>query len=265
MARAVLFPRGLTERLGKVNLCLISTNKEPVEVTLHVRGAQASGDFSAAEDLATAAAKVPAGRRAYVSFKFDCAVTQPYVWLWLPKTPGVTWVMMDSAMTEGCRAYGGGGGKPWSVVKGQQYAFYTEPALRFQTDHCPANVIDGASRIVGKQSHLWASDPKQPFPQWIELDFGKAVELNSVRLTFDTELNVKFPERPVPPQCVKDYRVEAFDGRVWKEIAAVKDNFLRHRVHAFPTVKTPKIRLLVEATNGDLSARVFEIRAYREP
>ena len=128
-----------------------------------------------------------------------------------------------------------------------------------------ASLADGVSRIVGKQSHLWASDPHQPFPQWIELDFGKAVELNAVRLTFDTELNVKFPERPVPTQCVKDYRVEAFDGAAWKEVAAAKDNFLRQRVHAFQATTAAKIRLFVDATNGDPSARVFEIRAYREP
>jgi hypothetical protein len=265
MPRAVLFPRGLTERLGKVNLCLISEAKEPVELTLHVRGAKAAGDFSSETDLATATAMVPAGRRAYVSFKLDCPLTDPYVWLWLPKTPGVSWVQMEGAMPEGCRAYGGGKGKPWTVVKGHQYAFYAEPALKFQTDNRPENVIDGVSRIVGKQSHVWASDPKQPFPQWIELDFGKAVEVNSVRLTFDSDFALTFPERPVPRQLVKDYRVESFDGAAWKEVASVKDNFLRLRVHNFPTRKASKMRLLVDATNGDPSARVFEIRAYREP
>ncbi len=265
MPRAVLFPRGLTERIGTVNLCLVSELKEPAQLTLHLRGAAAAGDFSSTTDLATATAKVPAGRRAYVAFKVNCAVTQPYVWLWLPKTPGVTWVMVDSSMTEGCRAYGGDGGKGWNVVKGQQYAFFTEPALRFATDHRPENVTDGVSRIVGKESHLWASDPHQALPQWIELDFGKAVEMNSVRLTFDTDLNTRFPEKPVGPRCVKDYRVEAFDGQTWSEVAAAKDNFLRHRVHHFPTRSASKLRLTVDATNGDPSARVFEIRAYREP
>ena len=265
MPRAVMFPRGLTEKLGKVSLCLISENKENVEVTLHVRGAQASGDFSETKDLATATAKVPAGRRAYVTFTVDCALTQPYAWLWLPKTPGVTWALMDSGMAEGCRAYGGGGSRPWSVVTGQQYAFYTDPALRFNADCAPENVIDGVSRIVGKVSHLWASDPQQPFPQWLELDFGKAVELNSVRLTFDTDLNLRQPAWPAAKQCVKDYRVSCFDGKAWKEVAAVKDNFLRHRVHAFPTMAATKLRLTVDATNGEPSARVFEVRAYREP
>ena len=265
MSRAALFPRGLTERIKTVNLCLVSERKEPVELTLHLRGADTAGDFSATKDVATATAKVPAGKRAYVTFKVDCALTQPYVWLWLPKTPGVTWIMVASSMPEGCRAYGGGDNRPWSVVKGQQYAFFTEPALRFVTDHRPENVIDGVSRIVGKESHLWASDPQQALPQWIELDFGKAAEVNSVRLTFDTDLNTRFPDKPVVTRCVKDYRVEAFDGKVWKEVATVKDNFLRLRVHHFPTQSASKLRLTVDATNGDLSARVFEIRAYREP
>lgn len=264
MARAVMFPRGLTERLGKVNLCLISENKEPVTATLHVRGASTSGDFSSSNDLATATATVPAGRRAYVSFKLDCAVSDPYLWLWLPKTPGVSWVQMEGAMPEGCRAYGGGG-RPWTVVKGHQYAFYAEPPLRFQTDNRPENVVDGVSRIVGKKSHLWASDPKQPLPQWVALDFGKPVDVNSVRLTFDSDFALTFPERPVPRQLVKDYRVEAFDGAAWKEVASAKDNYLRLRVHRFPVVKASKIRLTVDATNGDPSARVFEIRAYCEP
>jgi hypothetical protein len=265
MPRAAMFPRGLTERLKTVSLCLVSECKEPVELTLHLRGAQTAGDFSATQDVATATAKAPAGRRAYVTFKVDCALTQPYVWLWLPKTPGVTWIMVASSMDEGCRAYGGDGKKPWSVVKGQQYAFFTEPALRFATDHRPANVVDGVSRIVGKESHMWASDPHQSLPQWIELDFGKAVEVNSVRLTFDTDLNTRFPDKPVVTRCVKDYRVEAFDGNVWKEVASVKDNFLRHRVHGFSTRPATKLRLTVDATNGDPAARVFEIRAYREP
>ena len=59
--------------------------------------------------------------------------------------------------------------------------------------------------------------------------------------------------------------MEAFDGKAWKEVAAVKDNFLRHRVHNFPKQAASKVRLTVDATNGDSSARVFEIRAYCEP
>ena len=264
MPRAVMFPRGLTERLGTVQLCLISTREEPVDLTLHVRGADAAGDFAAAKDLAAVTAKVPAKRRAYVAFKVDCPVTQPYLWLWLPRTPGVSWALVASSMSEGCRAYGGGDTRPWTVVKGQQYAFFTEPELRFATDHRPENVIDGVSRIVGKESHLWSSDPQQPLPQWLELDFGKPVTFNAVRLTFDTDLNPKFPVRPVVPQCVKDYRLAVLENGKWVDVVTERDNFLRHRVHRFEARTASKLRLLVDATNGDPSARVFEIRVYRE-
>ena len=194
----------------------------------------------------------------------DIPLTQPYVWLWLPRTPGVTWALVANVMTEGSRAYGGGEDRPWTVVKGQQYAFFAEPALRFATGHAPQNVVDGVSRIVGKESHLWASDPDQPLPQWLELDLGKQVELNSVRLTFDTDLNPKFPVKPVVPQCVKDYRVELLENGKWVQAFKESDNFLRHRVHRFPARTASKIRLTVDATNGDPSARVFEVRAYCE-
>ncbi len=265
MPRAVMFPRGLTDRIGTLNLCLVSARKDAVETTLHLRGAAAAGDFSATGDVATATATVPAGRRLYVAFKLDCAVTQPYLWVWLPPTPGVTWELMEGALPGPCRAYGGDAARAWTVVKGQQYAFFVEPPLRLPMDQRAEQVTDGVARIVAGDSHLWASDPGQPLPQWVELDFGKAVAVNAVRLTFDTELNARFPVAPVVPRCVRDYRVEAYDGRAWREVAAVKDNFLRHRVHRFKTREVVKLRLTVDATHGDPSARVFEIRAYREP
>ena len=66
-------------------------------------------------------------------------------------------------------------------------------------------------------------------------------------------------------QCVKDYRLEYQDGGPWQELARITDNFQRRRVHRFPAVTARKLRLTVEATGGDPSARVFEIRAYHEP
>lgn len=262
--RAVMFARGATERIRAIHLLLSSTRNEPVELTLHLRGASAFGDFSATNDLATATAKLAPGGRKYVAFRVDCAVEQPYVWVMLPKTPGVSWFLMERTLPLACRAYGGDGKRPWTVVKNQQYALYTDPSLRFPTDHRPENVIDGVARIVGTNSHLWASDPRQPMPQWIELAFPKPVELNTVCLTFDTELNARAPAGPLVEQCVRDYRLACFDGKDWKDVAVVKSNFLRHRIHRFPSVTASKLRLMIEGTNGDKSTRVFEIRAYRE-
>ena len=41
-----------------------------------------------------------------------------------------------------------------------------------------------------------------------------------------------------------------------------KGNYHRRRVHRFGPLTTTKLRLTVEATNGDPSARVYEIRCY---
>ena len=101
------------------------------------------------------------------------------------------------------------------------------------------------------------------------LSLGVRYELNTPTRTYtglatelDTDLNTKFPAKPVVTRCVKDYRLEVFDGKTWKEVAREKDNFLRQRVHRFKTQPVSKVRLTVDATNGDPSARVFEVRAF---
>ena len=74
MPRAVMIPRGVHERLQGVSLLLYSERNDPVEVTVHVREASQSGDFSSTRDLTTAVAKVAPGRLAWVKFPVDCAV-----------------------------------------------------------------------------------------------------------------------------------------------------------------------------------------------
>lgn len=265
MPRAVMFPRGDHRRLDSIQLRLRSELSEAAEVTLHVRGADAAGDFSSQEDLATATATVPAGRETFVKFAVNATVDAPMVWVWLPKTEGIGWRMMTSGPYQACRAYGGGSSKPWTVVDGQYYAFSTDPPLEYPMDHRPENVINGIARIVDRQTNLWVSDPAQPMPQWIELEFPKPVTINTVYLTFDTDLNVAHPTRPFVPQTVSEYSLAWFDGRGWTTLVSEKENFQRRRVHRFAPVQASKLRLTVESTNGDPSARVFEIRAYDEP
>jgi hypothetical protein len=264
MSRAVLFPRGVKERLGSVFLRLTSQRPEPVPISMHVRGAPAAGDFSAAVDLATATAVVPPQKTSYVEFHVDCAVPSRYVWIWLPRTEGVTWSLMSSAPLDSCRAYGGGPGKPWTTVNGQFYAFCTSPPLIYETDYRAENVTSGIGRIVGRASNLWASDAAEPLPQSIELAFDSPMQLGTVYLTFDTDLNAPFHTVPRVFQCVRDYRLSYNDGSRWIDLVSVTDNFQRRRVHHFPRVTAAKLRLTVLATHGDRSARVFGIRAYEE-
>lgn len=264
MPRAVMLPRGRHERIDNMHVLLFSDRKEPVEVTLHVREAAAPDDYSSTKDVATAKAKVVPGRLAYVKFPVNCTIRQPYVWLWLPKTEGVAWRMMEKAPFGSSRAYGGDSPRGWTSQSGQYYACFFDPAISLPCDFRPENVIDGVARIVGTVSHQWASDAAKPMPQWIELKFPKPAKLNTVYLTFDTEMNSRSHDQALVPQCVKDYRLEAHDGQKWVELAAVEGNYQRRRTHRFPEIAAEKLRLTVTATNGDPSARVFEVRAYRE-
>jgi hypothetical protein len=263
-SRAVMFPRGVGSKFESIFLRLKSEQPQPVPITLHLREASTPEDFSSAVDLATAKAVVPPRRESDVEFRVDCEAQKPYLWVWLPKADGITWALTERPPLQSCRAYGGGAGRPWTVVAGQFYAFFTRPALRFHTDYGVENVTRGIGRIVGNVSNLWVSDPVEPLPQWIELRFDRPTRVNTVYLTFDTDLNAPFHEVPVVSQCVRDYRLSCYDGAKWTELVSVAGNFQRRRVHRFEAVTTSKLRLTVTATNGAPSARVFGFRVYDE-
>ena len=132
------------------------------------------------------------------------------------------------------------------------------------TVYAPEFVINGVARIVGKDTNMWASSPTAGLPQWLELRWDKPVRCNTVMLTFDTDLNLPFHTEPLPPECVRDYRIERWSDGGWKPLATVRGNFQRRRVHRFAPVTTDRIRIVVTATNGDPMARIFEVRVYDE-
>jgi hypothetical protein len=264
MPRAVMFPRGLSERFRSIALLMKSERSEPAEVELHLREASASGDFSSSEDLAVVKAVVSPGRESFVEFPVDCEVGKPYAWVWVAPAEGVSWRLTPRAPQGACRAYGGGAGRPWTVVEGQYYAFSTDPPLRIPAGFAPEHVINGTARIVGDATSLWASDPTEPMPQWVELELAARSKVNTVYLTFDTDMNNRY-RAPVVPECVRDYELSYHDGKAWAPLVDETGNFQRRRVHRFDTVTTSKLRLTIHETNGAASARVFEIRAYHEP
>jgi hypothetical protein len=67
----------------------------------------------------------------------------------------------------------------------------------------------------------------------------------------------------MPKTLVRDYVVEVCgeDGR-WRSVADVRDNCRRLAVHRFAPVGAVAIRVTVNATYGDFSARIFRIAAW---
>ncbi len=131
------------------------------------------------------------------------------------------------------------------------------------------NIINGISRPE-LWPNIWISDPSQKFPQWVEIDFGDVKEVNTIYLTFDTNLNRPVGQRPgikgPIPQCVKDYTIYYYDTEIsnWIKLCEVKGNYQRHRIHRFSTIQTDKLKIEILATNSSPTARIYEVRAYKE-
>jgi len=200
----------------------------------------------------------------WVSFKIEKEVEPKRLyWIWLEPCPGIYWVHSDSEPTGTVAAY-----KPsyfentWVWTHGS-YALQLIPSSR---PYEPENVISGVARPES-WTNIWISDPDKPLPQWIELDFGRPVTFNTIYLTFDTHLNWKnkYPLFYKAPQCARDYVIYYLDQYgFWRQLVSVYDNYHRRRIHRFNPVTSNKLRIEILATNGDKSARVYEVRVYME-
>jgi hypothetical protein len=257
--RAEMF-RASADRIGSIRMIIISSLSQPVTLRAGLRRAGQYDDFSEKDDLATATATVPARYRGWVTFTFDQQVKPGgYYWVHLPIAKGLKLQLMRNAPPGSRRAYRSG--TDWKPMSGH-YAFVTDPPIVWAGQWEAANVIDGITRPVADEWHMWASDSAKPLPQWIELDLGKVCTIGEVRLTFDADVNARYVLKTPFEQVVRDYRVLRADGDRWVEILCERDNTSRHRVHTFPPVKARRIRVEVLQTHGAKSAHIFEVRVY---
>ncbi len=129
----------------------------------------------------------------------------------------------------------------------------------------PANIISGVTRPE-KFTNIWISDPLQAFPQWIELRWPEKRSIHCVEITFDTDLSLTNETVAAPydyPTLVKTYSLQIQDGSgAWQIVANRIDNTSRKVVHRLEGISTVALRLNIDATRGDRSARVYEIRTY---
>lgn len=121
----------------------------------------------------------------------------------------------------------------------------------------PEAVINGIARGTDAAPNQWRSHPGRPMPQWVELDLGEAKPVRLVQIAFDTALGRNWCTEP-HPETVRDYAILA-DGA---EVARVSGNNARFCRHSLDGVKARRIRIRVDATNGDPCARIFEVRIY---
>jgi len=136
-----------------------------------------------------------------------------------------------------------------------------------------AKVIDGFTRSRHEDTHQWVSDPAQAMPQWIELRLPAAAEIGEIHLTFDSgysrpltltesdSFNARMIRGP-QPETVADYVIEFGKDGEYTEIVRETGNYLRKLVHLVEPTEADAVRITVSRTNGDPSARIYEVRLY---
>src|SRR5262245_31563266 len=265
---AQLFPVS-GNRIEQVELLLESKLAQPAELRLGLRAAPSVWDFRSTRNIAEARGTIPANHKGWLTFPLSAQVeAERLYYVHLDKQAGVFWKMFrevdgrPNLCPVGSSPADLPGASRWrAITNGLSFSLRVTPQSR---PYNASNVNRGTNR-PDRWTNIWISDPDNGLPAWLELQFPSTQQFNTIQLTFDTDANrrVTLPLFRYP-DCVRDYRLEYLDGGQWKTIVDVKENYVRRRVHRFDTVRSDRIRLQVMATNGAPSARVYEVRVYRE-
>ena len=111
----------------------------------------------------------------------------------------------------------------------------------------PRNVVNGLSRVLGKDRNAWTPAADQDGPHWLQLRLPKAAEIDTVHLTFENH-----------PTAVQ-VQIASDDGWTTVETGPMTR---RRNVLRFPSIQTDKVRLFF--TNGASRPAVCEVRLYHD-
>lgn len=143
----------------------------------------------------------------------------------------------------------------------------TALALRLEPAPTPFSAANVNNGVAWPEAlpNLWISDPARPLPQHVELQLPGVRTFGTLEVSFDTNLaRVTQSEEGFfkAPECVRDWRLLARVDSKWREVFRETGNYQRKRVACFEPVTADAVRLECLATNGDASARIYEIRLY---
>jgi hypothetical protein len=250
--RAQMFPVS-GDYLDSITLFFNNSNTDSVEVEFSLHEALGFNNFDHTPAVKSLKKTLSTGKNIAVSFNVCItAIPGKLYYFMLSPVPGVD-VHISNRYIPGLYMKPDG-----CYLKNETMAFKIVPP---QNIFAPPNVVNGLTR-GGDWPNAWISNPANPLPQNLTLEFAGPEPVNAVELIFDTNLRVAVKEG-VAPECVRDYRISALVDGLWLKIADVYDNYFRRRRHEFPPVNATALRLTVTATNGDVSARVHEFRAFK--
>ncbi len=257
------------DTLDKLSVCLSNRTGNIEYVDAYVVDVEDIWDYRIeAAALAKTRLAVPSGERVWVEWPVGLSAAsglQPnrYVRLDLDENPNVEWHRAGCIAPGQVSGFDMGGGKMRRYDHGVTMSVRVEPA---QPVYGAANVANGCARPY-KFTNLWKSDKDtHAVPQWLELSWEQPHAIAQVELTFAGSLLREYHAyEPFyrDAQCVRDYTISVWADGDWRELLRVEGNYQQKRVHRLPhPVTSEKLRITIEATNGDPSAAIYEVRCY---
>lgn len=261
---------GTRPDLSSIDVCLTNSSASTTAVRARLFVVDGIWDYRVdpGEPLATTTLEVEAGGPHWVHWDLVDSVdpgslpTGGYVRIDLEANPDVEWHISEDVVPGNLATYEAMPGHYRRFAGGATLSFRVDPP---QDCYSPRNVLSGVTR-PSESTNLWRSDPTEPLPQWLELAWDSPQTVSQVQVTFEGQLLREYHAYPPfyrDPQTVADYEIQARVGERWKTLVAARGNTATRVVHTLDeAVETTAIRLLVQGTNGDPSAGVFEFRCY---
>lgn len=224
----------------------------------HLRSSFDLWDFSSSEDIVYKEIKVKKGEQDLeipIGKNFEKGI----YWFYFDKEEGVFLKETDERFPGFVEIFKVK--SLWRFVLRKNLYFKVEPVF---SPFEPENIKTGVSRPE-KWTNVWISNPKGKFPQYLEIDFKKEEEFNSIQFIFDAEIDKGYPHLPpfyVPCNIPRDFKVYIWKNGKWNEILNVEGNTRYFCRYSFDKVKSDRVRIEFLKTNGGSCIYVYEVRIY---